>query len=154
MLPSAPIHVIIVDDDPEDCELFKLALEQSPVPVALQILYDGESLLRQLSNHDTLPDAIFLDINMPKKNGREVLAEIRSNKKFNAVRIIMFSTSASVDDIDYSYDHGANLYIPKSIFFSDQKNILKTLFSDEWEKYLVQVPKEIFVLNNVHSPEL
>jgi CheY-like chemotaxis protein len=146
-MEQKPIRIFLVDDDADDCELFKEALNECPVPVILETLCNGEDLLSELSSIDgQVPDVIFLDINMPKKNGHEVLGEIRNSEKFKYVPVVMFSTSTYKEDIDYSYEHGANLYIPKGLFFSEQKNVIRTLFTDEWDKYLTKIPREKFVL--------
>jgi len=141
------IRIFLVDDDEDDCDLFKEAITESSIPLLLTSLCHGEDLLTELSVEGTSPpDIIFLDINMPKKNGREILDELRSCDKLKGVPVIMFSTSTFKGDIDYSYEHGANLYIPKDLFFSEEKKVIRTLFSDGWEKYLTKVPREKFLL--------
>src|SRR5256885_702466 len=99
-----PIRIVLVDDDSDDCELFQDALKESSVSAILKMLCEGEDLMTELAAlAEPLPDVIFLDVNMPKKNGREVLDEIRSNPKFKNVLVIMFSTSLYKEDIDYAY---------------------------------------------------
>ena len=144
-----PIHILLADDDEDDRLLFQEVLNEFSPGVVLSTVIDGEKLMDALATTPTLPPPhiIFLDINMPRKNGIECLAEIRSNTKFDNVPVFMFSTSANKKDIDMTYEGGANLYIPKSVFFSDQKESIRKIFSVHWKEYLAKTPKERFVLN-------
>jgi CheY-like chemotaxis protein len=142
------IHILLADDDEDDRTFFEEALHEFSLSAFLMTVNDGEKLMGVLSTLPSSPPphVIFLDINMPLKNGIECLTEIRRDKKFDRVPIFMFSTSADKHDIDLTYENGANLYIPKALFFSDQKRILEKLFSVHWENYLSKIPKEEFVL--------
>ena len=149
MVSNSPkVHILLAEDDSDDIMFFEEAINASSITAILVTVADGEKLMKVLSKVDSPPppDVIFLDINMPKKNGKECLEEIRRKKIFDSVPVIMFSTSTSSSDIDETYKKGANLYIPKSFFFSDQKNILEKLFSEKWRDYLKKIPKEKFVL--------
>ena len=143
-----PIHILLADDDDDDRMFFQEALNEMAMTAILITVEDGEKLMDVLSTMDNPPPPhlIFLDINMPRKNGKECLEEIRGNKKFDNIPVIMFSTSTYRGDIDETYQKGANLYIPKSLFYSDQKLILEKLFSKLWKEYLQKVPREKFVL--------
>lgn len=147
------IHILLADDDEDDRSLFKELLTMSSVSAFLTTAEDGEELMNVLSTFPASPPPhlIFLDINMPRKNGIECLAEIRSNKKFDNVPVFMFSTSNNHQDIDVTYKNGANLYIPKSLFFTEQKQIIEKLFSVHWKDYLTKIPKEKFVLTDMSS---
>ena len=145
-----PVYVLLADDDEDDRMLFKDLLTDLSVSVFLMTVEDGEKLMGLLSMLPSSPPPhlIFLDINMPRKNGIECLAEIRSNPKFDNVPVFMFSTSVDSQDIDATYERGANLYIPKSLFFTAQKKIIEELFSVHWKNYLAKLPKENYVLGN------
>jgi len=145
-----PIHLLLADDDEDDRILFKDVITELSISAFLITVEDGEKLMGLLSTLPTSPPphVIFLDINMPRKNGIECLAEIRSNSKFDNVPVFMFSTSVDLQDIDVTYQKGANLYIPKSFFFTAQKEIIEGLFSVHWKKYLTKIPKEKFVFGN------
>ncbi len=82
---------------------------------------------------------------MPCKTGGVCLKEIRGNQKFKDVPIVMFSTSTHHNDIDESYESGANMYVSKSIFFEDDVSILKKLLSINWEEYRPKSSKNKFV---------
>jgi len=143
------IHIFLADDDEDDRFLFKKAFKDSKLPVIVRMAYDGESLIRELSTIESPPppDVIFLDINMPKIDGKEALIDIRKSEKFRNVPVIMFSTSTNKHDIDFARSHGANLYISKDFFFSNQKRIIPRLFTNNWKTYLQDISHEGFVLS-------
>jgi len=143
---SIPIHILLADNDEDDRHMFQEVLTKNSISAFLMTVADGERLMNVLSTLP-LPDLIFLDINMPRKNGIECLTEIRSNKKFDNVPVFMFSTSWYKEEIDATYEKGANLYIPKLFFFSEQKTIIEKLFSVHWKDYLAKIPREQFVLS-------
>ncbi len=90
------MNILLADDDTDDCNFFKAALKSLPIPTDLTVVNDGEELMTYLSEKtEHLPNALFLDINMPRKNGFECLAEIKNNKKLKDLPVIMFSTSNS-----------------------------------------------------------
>ena len=143
-----PIQVVLADDDVDDRALFSQALTEAKIPSKLVTVENGVKLTDYLANiqDPPPPDIIFLDINMPLKNGKICLKEIRSNKKFNNVPIVMFSTSSHPLDIEETYLHGANKYISKSVFFEDEVTVFKTIFSPGWQRSLHAPAKENFVL--------
>jgi CheY-like chemotaxis protein len=145
--PQQPLHVLLADDDDDDRSLFKEALSEVKTPTSLITIEDGRKLMDYLARIKSPPppDIIFLDINMPFKTGKECLREIRKDQKFENVPIIMFTTSSRRQDIDETFEHGANLYVPKSSFFDDDVNILSKLFSLNWDEYIPPA-RDSFVL--------
>ena len=142
-----PVKILLADDDLDDQELFEEALRASELNAEFITVSDGNKLLKHLASLDgKFPDIIFLDINMPLKNGKECLKIIRSNRKFEQVPIIMFSTSSYSQDIQETFTNGANLYISKAIFFKDEVKILKEIFAPNWQKELLIPDKARFVL--------
>ncbi len=104
--------IILADDDKDDCELFKEILEELPFNTALTTFHNGEHLMQMLHKKSTeLPHAIFLDINMPRKNGFECLTEIKSNEKLMHIPVIIYSTSYEQEVADLMYKNGAQFYI-------------------------------------------
>ena len=92
------LHVLLADDDTDDCAFFKKALEELPVFSRLTILHDGEQLTRYLAApSEGLPDVIFLDLSMPRKTGFECLTEIKQNAKLKDIPVFVFSTSFTRD---------------------------------------------------------
>jgi CheY-like chemotaxis protein len=94
-------NILLADDDPDDCIFFKKALERLPIFINLNIVRDGEKLMEYLlENQDDLPDVLFLDLSMPKKNGFECLTEIKQHPKLKNIQVVMFTT-AYPRDTDY-----------------------------------------------------
>src|SRR4030095_8799262 len=140
------IHIILADDDEDDQQLFKELLTDLSISVFLTTVQDGEKLMNILHTYPDAPPPhlIVLDINMPLKDGIECLTEIRSNRKFDNTPVFMFSTSTYKHDIDKTYEIGANLYIPKVLFFTSQKEIIERLFSVHWKDYVSKLPRDKF----------
>ncbi|WP_163397348.1 response regulator [Flavobacterium fluviatile] len=126
--------IVIADDDEDDRLLFFDAVEDLKLPVAVEAACDGQELLNTLdSSLERLPDMIFLDINMPIKNGFDCLEEIRSRDGgLKKVRIIMLSTSKSPHNIELSYKLGADFYAVKPSSFQGLKNLLQKVFEMDW----------------------
>lgn len=120
-----PINIMLVDDDASDRMVFRDALEALEILTIIQTQNNGQQLMAYLAtNIAHLPDIIFLDLNMPRKNGLECLKEIRSNDRFKAISIIIYSTSASENDINETFLNGANVYIKKPNNFDILKQVL------------------------------
>ncbi len=122
-MPS--IHILLADDDIDDCFFFEKVLDEMPIHIQLDIVRDGEQLMNYLHEHSSrLPDMLFLDLSMPRKTGFECLSEIKENDKFKSIYIVMLSTSYS-RDLHYEEsmivllrDLGADRYIRKSADFA------------------------------------
>ena len=107
-------QILMADDDADDRFLVQAAFEDNEIPNQIIFLEDGEQLMDYLgSNVQGSSPLILLDLNMPRRDGREVLKAVRSNKSWNAIPIIIFSTSNAPDDINSAYELGANCYIIK-----------------------------------------
>jgi len=116
-------HILFSDDDTDDALLFTQAADLLRSPILLSFAEDGEQLMKYLAK-ENLPDMIFLDLNMPVKNGMECLQEIRSNKSLDWLPVIVYTTSDNAEDVDKCYELGANLYVVKPTSF---ESIIKTL---------------------------
>lgn len=122
---GATINILLADDDKDDCLLFKDVLIELPLSVVLSIVSNGEQLMKLLNEKDTvLPDILFLDLNMPRKNGFKCLLEIKESEKLKQVPVIIFSTSYQRDVIDLLYKNGAHHYIRKPNDFSILKDTI------------------------------
>lgn len=116
-------NLLLADDDADDCDFFKEALEELPVDASLTTVNDGVQLMEFLSANSThLPDVVFLDLNMPRKTGQECLVEIRSDDQLKNLPVIIFSTS--LDMVNALYEKGANYYIRKPAEFSQLKKVI------------------------------
>lgn len=109
-----PIHILLADDDESDRLLFVEALVCVKTPTIVNAVDNGTELMNYLNMASTiLPDILFLDLNMPRKNGIECLKEMKDSKKLNAIFIAIFSTSASPTDIVETFIGGAIVYVKK-----------------------------------------
>ncbi|MBA4166218.1 MAG: response regulator [Chitinophagaceae bacterium] len=139
-------HILFSDDDTDDALLFTQAADLITSPILLSFAEDGEQLMRYLSK-EMLPDMIFLDLNMPVKNGIECLSEIRSDKKLDWLPVIVYTTSDNSRDIDTCFELKANLYVVKPTSFESIIKTLKKILTIDFKK---QSPpsKENFLLQN------
>jgi len=133
LIPSN-IDVLLVEDNPIDIMMTKNALEEGGFDVRLHVAEDGETASAFISENcistDSslhCPDLILLDLNLPKKSGREVLREIRTHESTRSIPVIILTTSAEETDIQESYSQSANCYIIKPIGLDDFKNAIKTI---------------------------
>ena len=117
-------EVLLVEDSETFCHLVKKTLAKSKTTFNISIAKDGVEAMECLRKtgdfaHVPTPDFILLDINMPRMDGHEVLAEVKSDPELRIIPIIMMTASSSADDIKRSYDHHANLYIVKPLSVSE-----------------------------------
>lgn len=109
-----PFHVLLADDDRDDRSFFSMALKAVNTPTRLDLVEDGEELMAHLvENAYQLPDVLFLDHNMPRKNGAECLAEIKLHPQLKALPVIIYSTSLRDEIADLFYENGAHYYVKK-----------------------------------------
>ncbi len=141
------LNVLLADDDADDCYFFKAALKEVAVSSQLAIVNDGEQLMSYLiENSEHLPTVLFLDINMPRKNGLECLKEIRQNKLFKELSVIMLSTSNSWDTINMLFKSGAHVYIHKPSDFAQLKQVIHHAIPLAAEKIFTHKPLK-YILN-------
>lgn len=121
------IKILLADDDEADRLLFKEAFDELNIGTSVDTVNDGYELMTLMKNTETenLPHILFLDINMPRKNGLECLKEIRANKKYKEVSVAIYSTSASENDMQETFLQGANVYIHKPNDFQKLKKVLE-----------------------------
>jgi CheY-like chemotaxis protein len=140
-------HILVVDDDEDDRMLFEEAVKELPYLVHVTTARDGDDAIKTLLQLSTLPDVIFLDLNMPLKNGLDCLTEIKHHQKIQSIPVIIFSTSSYPSTINQTYDAGAHLYIRKPNRFLDFKKSIQYVLSINWKDNISRPPKEEFVLN-------
>lgn len=117
---SEPIEILLVEDNPGDARLAFEALKESKVHNNLHHVVDGVEAMRFLRREGeyadaALPDLILLDLNLPRKDGREVLAEVKADPEFKLIPVVILTTSAAERDLLKSYDLHANAYVVKPI---------------------------------------
>lgn len=124
----APLRILLADDSTDEHFLFRHVLRHFGNQISIQTVENGADLTDLLSQPDAeLPHLLFLDLNMPLKNGKESLAEIRSNTKFDAISVLIYSTSDEEHDIDETFKLGANLYVAKPQEYSVLQETLTEL---------------------------
>lgn len=124
-MTSKMIHILLADDDKADCLLFKDALEELPVSASLTIVHNGEQVIEELTQTDhKLPDVLFLDLNMPRKNGFAALGTIKRNTELQELPVVIFSTSSDLETIKLVYRDAAHYYICKPADFSQLKRAI------------------------------
>jgi CheY-like chemotaxis protein len=135
MTAKEPIVILMADDDSDDRLLTKRALEASRVVNDLRFVEDGEELMDYLLQRGGYadpeaaprPGLILLDLNMPRKDGREALAEIKKDPALHRIPVVVMTTSKAEEDVVRSYDLGANSYITKPVTFERLVDLMKTL---------------------------
>ncbi|BCB74499.1 response regulator [Phytohabitans flavus] len=126
---TAPLRVLVVEDDPGDLALVESAFADHLAPVSMDHVEDGTEALAFLRRQDGYtdaprPDLILLDLNMPRMDGRQVLAVIKSEDDLKAIPVVVFTTSATPSDIDDSYTAHANAYVTKPIDLDEFEEVL------------------------------
>jgi CheY-like chemotaxis protein len=106
------IRILLIEDDADDIELLRDALEQNAIDCVMDVIMEGDKALPHLERSDLLPDVIVMDFNLPRLHGREVLSQIRESK-FGSIPLMVLTTSASQDDMRYAFSMGANKFITK-----------------------------------------
>jgi CheY-like chemotaxis protein len=125
-LEHEPLHILLADDDESDRLLFIEAFSELKFKSIVHTVNDGRQLMELLNTTaHPLPHLIFLDLNMPRKNGLACLKEIKSNEKLKDISIAIYSTSASEKDMDETFLNGANVYITKPADFTILKQVLE-----------------------------
>ena len=139
------LRVLLADDDEDDRRFFEEAVSESVSNVRVSTVPDGEQLLEALLNMPELPHLVFLDLNMPLKNGWECLREIRMHPKLKHLPVVIYSTSSNREHIEETYHGGASLYVRKPDSFSDLKTMARKVFSLDWKEHL-QPSREKYLL--------
>ena len=152
---SCKLNILLCDDDKDDCEFFKEALDELCLPTALTFLHDGEQLMQLFCDKTLdLPDVLFLDLNMPRKNGFACLVEINSNPELKGLPVIILSTSFDKKMTEVLYKNGARHFICKPPDFSQLKHLIQQALASIAEENIAQPDREKFVLTNLKSDVL
>ncbi len=141
----APIEVLLVEDSPGDVRLTREAFTDAKVHINLHVAMDGAkamAFLRREAEHANAPrpDLILLDLNLPRKDGREVLKEIKESTEFGAIPVVILTTSASEADILRSYQLHANCYITKPVNLQGFLKVVESI--DSFWLTIVKLPHE------------
>lgn len=135
-LRSRPIDILLVEDNPGDVRLTRVALRENKINNNLHVAIDGVDALAFLRKEGEYagtpnPDIILLDLNLPRKDGREVLAEIKADRRLRRIPVVVLTTSDSEQDVATSYDLHANCYITKPVDLNQFLSVVRSI-EDFW----------------------
>ncbi len=141
-------NILLADDDQDDRMFFLDALQDINTDATLTTVENGEELMDILDGHPPKnnPDIIFLDLNMPCKNGYECLAEIKKSDTLKHLPVVIFSTSLQQQSVNTVYDQGASLYIVKPNSFAKLKQVIENVLALNWTDGIAQPSREKFIL--------
>lgn len=126
------VEILLVDDNPGDVRLASEALQEAKIANHLTVAMDGSTALKILRRQSPFenaprPDLILLDLNLPRKDGREVLAEIKQDEQLRRIPVVVLTTSQAEEDILRAYDLHANCYISKPVDFQQFMNVVQSI---------------------------
>lgn len=135
-----PINILLVEDNPGDVELTEDALRRSKVTTKVAVVNDGEDALEYLNSRDdgSMPDLVLLDLNLPKKDGMEVLKEMRGDPNLKHIPVVVLTTSEAERDILASYQLGANCFISKPVDLNEFRKVVESI--DDFWFTIVKLP--------------
>lgn len=146
-MENFPLLILLADDDEGDRLIFKEAFQELTVNTTVESVNNGVELMEWLNEKQPqLPQLIFLDLNMPSKNGLQCLKEIRSNKNLKDVSIAIYSTSNNKKDVEETFHNGANIYITKPSDFNELKEVLEKAVFTAYQCHQGDMRIENFVL--------
>lgn len=147
MEPKKPVTILMADDDADDRDFARTAMEEGRLANELRFVEDGEELLDYLYRRGRFadpkdsprPGLILLDLNMPRKDGREALREIKGDPSLRQIPVVVLTTSKAEEDILRSYDLGANCFVTKPVTFEGLVEVVKVL--DKHWFQIVELPR-------------
>lgn len=141
---SKSTNVMIAEDDDDDFFIFSVAISETAFTVILRRAEDGELLMKLLQ--EQIPDVLFLDLLMPCKDGRQCLLEIRSDRRYDSLPIIVYTALEDLETVEYCYRQGSNLFTIKPNSIEDLKEALNRILSIDWKKTMYFPPKSEFIV--------
>ena len=146
-MPLHTMNIALADDDEDDRMLFKEAIEEIKIKTNLSLFNNGQELMEYLTLPKVeLPQIIFLDLNMPIKNGMQCLNEVRNNPCLKELMVAIYSTSCSESDIEETFINGANIYINKPNSFGGLKNAIDKVLQLNWQYHTSALNRDNFLL--------
>lgn len=142
--PSAPVEILLVEDDPGDVMMTREALEESKLLHTLHVLENGEEAVRFLRREEPYleaprPDLVLLDLNLPRLDGREVLSILKSDPGLRQIPCVVLTTSDAEEDVLRSYDLHANAYVTKPVDFAAFTKVVRQI--DDFFFTIVRLPQ-------------
>jgi CheY-like chemotaxis protein len=142
-LHGKPVTILLADDDEEDRELTRDALQDARLANEMKFVVDGQDLMDYLKREGDYadpsvdaprPGIILLDLNMPKKDGREALAEIKADESLRRIPVVVLTTSKDEEDVFRTYDLGVSSFITKPVTFAGLVDVMRT-----WTRYWFEI---------------
>jgi len=142
---GGPVEILLVEDNPGDVRLTIEALKENKISNNLHVARDGEEAMAFLRREDRYagaprPDLVLLDLNLPRKDGRETLAEMKADERLRRIPVVILTTSQAEEDIRRTYDLHANCYVTKPVDLEQFIRIVKAI-EDFWLN-IVRLPVE------------
>lgn len=149
---SAHLNVLLGAESKKDCMFFARALGEIPIETKLKTVNNGAELMKYFDKHsdNKLPDILFLDFNMPCKNGSECLMELKKDKNLQNIPIVVYSNKLHRDIADLLYDHGAHYYVPK-LDYVELKLTLHRIFNMLTKSDFTRPSRKKFIFNVVEA---
>lgn len=147
ILREEPTKVLVGEDDDDDFLILSLAIEEISYKILLTRVVDGEMLMEMLGRE--LPDMLLLDLRMPCQDGKQCLQMIRRDRRYDRLPIIVYTSLDDLQNIQYCYQEGANMYAVKPNTIGELKVILERIFTIDWKKALYYPPFGQFVLKGM-----
>jgi len=145
MSKREPVEILLAEDNPGDVKLTRKALEKGRLANNLYVVNDGVETMQFLRGEEPYadtprPDLVLLDLNMPRKDGREVLAEVKESEDLRRIPVVVLTSSEAEEDVIKSYEHHANAYLTKPVDFDGFIDVVGTL--EEFWLQVVKLPPE------------
>jgi CheY-like chemotaxis protein len=144
---TAKLQIFYTDDDSDDQEFFRDAISEIGDNYLVFTQNHGDELLHLLNEPPPTPDIVFLDLNMPYKNGFQVLQEIRGTAMFDHIPVIVFSTSNNEKSIETCKKYGANMYLSKPNSYTDLIRIISDVLAMDWKNFEASGSQFIYTSN-------
>ena len=146
-------NLFLIDNDREDRQFFKKALLETRIQATLRLYRHGPKLPRMIGFKAGKASLIFLDIYRPPRDGKQTLVQIRARKNLNSVPIIILSSSSYMEDIDFTFENGANLFLQKPTTSGEYVSILEEIISSG-SLFSKRTARETFIFQKIAKPEL
>lgn len=137
--------ILIAEDDKDDFELLEDVIKNLPITVLINRADNGDILMKLI--HENIPDLLLLDLVLPCKDGKTCLQEIRSDKKFDELPIIVYSAQRDEESIEFCFRNGTNMYVYKPDTYSQIVDAVQKIFAFNWKKVKYYPTRSTFVLN-------
>ena len=135
LVGKGPISILLADDDEDDRDIFIQVMQEISSNVHITVARNGQDALDILNRAETLPDIIFLDLNMPIMGGAACLKELKANPKLKHIPVFIYSTSSNREHVEETFNYGANLYIPKPESYTGLRKMAKSILALNPEDY-------------------